>query len=31
MGESEIDELTRDARVIRNRRGLEAIVGNGRR
>ena len=28
MGESQLDELTNDARVIRNRRKLEAIVHN---
>ena len=31
MGESQLDELTNDARVIRNRRKLEAIVHNARR
>ena len=31
MGESQLDELTNDARVIRNRRKLEAIVHNAKR
>ena len=31
MGESELDELTNDTRVIRNRRKLEAVVHNARR
>ena len=31
MGEREIDALTRDTRVIRNRRKLEAVVGNAQR
>lgn len=31
MGEAEIDALTQDARVIRNRRKLNAIVGNAAR
>lgn len=30
-GEKELDDLTGDRRVIRNRRKLEAIVGNARR
>ena len=31
MGESDLDELTNDKRVIRNRRKLEAVVHNARR
>ena len=31
MGESQLDDLTNDARVIRNRRKLEAIVHNAKR
>ncbi len=31
FGEPELDALTQDKRVIRNRRKLEAIVGNARR
>jgi len=31
MGESDLDELTNDTRVIRNRRKLEAVVHNARR
>ncbi len=31
FAEPELDELTNDTRVIRNRRKLEAIVGNARR
>jgi DNA-3-methyladenine glycosylase I len=31
MGESEIDKLTQDTRVIRNRRKLEAVVDNANR
>ena len=31
MGVSELDELTNDTRVIRNRRKLEAVVHNARR
>ena len=31
FGEKELDDLTNDKRVIRNRRKLEAIVGNARR
>ena len=31
FGEKELDDLTGDTRVIRNRRKLEAIVGNARR
>ena len=31
FGEKELDDLTGDKRVIRNRRKLEAIIGNARR
>ncbi len=31
FGESELDALTNDTRIIRNRRKIEAIVGNARR
>ena len=31
LAEPDLDELTKDKRVIRNRRKLEAIVGNARR
>ena len=31
FGEKELDDLTGDTRVIRNRRKLEAIIGNARR
>ena len=31
MGEGDLDELTNDTRVIRNRRKLEAVVLNARR
>jgi DNA-3-methyladenine glycosylase I len=31
MGESEIDKLTQDTRVIRNRRKIEAVVNNANR
>ena len=31
LGEPELDDLTQDKRLIRNRRKLEAIVGNARR
>ena len=31
MGEGDLDELTNDTRVIRNRRKLEAVVHNARR